>query len=127
MLKRAITTMIIVSVYAFSAFSEEVHVNVIESYQKDCDLNNGLGCSNLGFSYARGRGVKQDFVKAKEYYQKACDLNNGTGCNNLGLLYYKGKGLKNDATLAKKYFSKGCDLKFQQSCDYYLKLIFMGY
>jgi hypothetical protein len=31
-------------------------------FQKACDLNNGSGCSNLGFMYKEGKGVKQDIL-----------------------------------------------------------------
>jgi TPR repeat protein len=45
-------------------------------------LNVGEGCSNLGFSYDKGKGVKQDDFKAVEFYQKACDLDKSKGCSN---------------------------------------------
>jgi TPR repeat protein len=48
-------------------------------------LNYGGGCSNLGFSYDKGEGVKQDDFKAVEFFQKACGLNTGRGCSNLGI------------------------------------------
>ena len=57
-------------------------------------LNDGSGCSNLGLSYEKGKGVKQDDFKALKFYQKACDLNDGSGCSQLGFMYEKGKGVK---------------------------------
>jgi TPR repeat protein len=54
------------------------------------------GCSNLGFMYKEGKGVKQDNFKVVKFYQKACDLNYGGGCSNLGFMYKKGKGVKQD-------------------------------
>jgi TPR repeat protein len=51
-------------------------------------------CFNLGLSYEKGKGVKQDDFKALKFYQKACDLNFGGGCSNLGLSYKEGKGVK---------------------------------
>jgi hypothetical protein len=33
-------------------------------------LNDGGGCSNLGLSYEKGKGVKQDDFKALKFYQK---------------------------------------------------------
>jgi TPR repeat protein len=59
----------------FNAFAYVVFIPKIdEFYQKACGLNVGEGCSNLGFSYDKGKGVKQDDFKAVEFYQKACDL-----------------------------------------------------
>jgi TPR repeat protein len=34
----------------------------LKFYQKACDLNNGTGCSDLGFMYKEGKGVKQDHL-----------------------------------------------------------------
>jgi TPR repeat protein len=36
----------------------------LKFYQKACDLNDGSGCSQLGFMYEKGKGVKQDDFKA---------------------------------------------------------------
>jgi TPR repeat protein len=52
-------------------------------YQWNSDLNNGTGCSDLGFMYKEGKGVKQDDFKALKFYQKACGLNFSGGCSNL--------------------------------------------
>jgi TPR repeat protein len=61
-----------------------LYINPI--FQKACDLNDGTGCSNLGFMYEEGKGVKQDDFKAVKFFQKACDLNDGS--NILKLWYY---------------------------------------
>lgn len=44
-------------------------------------MNNGEGCTALGFSYVNGKGVKQDSKIAKEYFGKACDLKVQEGCD----------------------------------------------
>lgn len=51
----------------------------ITSWKVDCESGNGVGCSNLGFMYEKGTGVKQSDVKAVDYYQKACELKHGGG------------------------------------------------
>ena len=79
--------------------------------QQACDLNSGGGCSNLGFMYKKGKGVKQDNFKALKFFQKACDLNYGGGCFNLGFMYKKGKGVKQDDFKAFKFYQKACALK----------------
>jgi TPR repeat protein len=40
----------------------------LKFYQKACDLNDGSGCSNLGFMYEEGKGVKQDDFKAVKFH-----------------------------------------------------------
>ena len=37
--------------------------------------------NNLGFLYANGLGVKQDYATAKEWYKLACDNGNKDGCD----------------------------------------------
>jgi TPR repeat protein len=36
------------------------YFKALKFYQKACDLNDGSGCSNLGFMHYKGKGVKQD-------------------------------------------------------------------
>ena len=49
-------------------------------YDKACDLGVIFTCSELGFWYGQGIGVRIDFKKAMEYYGKACDLGHEFGC-----------------------------------------------
>ena len=87
--------------------------------QEACsNLNNGLGCNNLGLLYEHG----QDYQLAKIYYEKACNLNSGIGCSNLGFLYNNGLGVRQNYQTAKEYHGKACDLGEQKGCDSYKKL-----
>ncbi|WP_229764532.1 sel1 repeat family protein [Helicobacter pylori] len=53
-------------------------------FEKACDLNNGGGCSGLGFLYGSGKGVEKNLTKAAYFYSKACELKEGDGCGALG-------------------------------------------
>nr|WP_314564926.1 tetratricopeptide repeat protein [uncultured Campylobacter sp.] len=86
-------------------------------------MGDEAGCSNLGFAYANGRGVKQDYAKASEFYAKACDMGNGGGCYNLGNLYAQGRGVKEDANTAEKYLKKACDMEPELACERYKEFI----
>ncbi len=55
-------------------------------FEKACDLNNGGGCSGLGFLYGSGDGVKQDSKKAAALFEKACKLGYKKACEMLKLL-----------------------------------------
>ncbi len=101
--------------------------NDIEEISKQCNAKEGMACSYLGFLYNEGKGVKQDYFKAKELYEKACNLNNGRGCYNLSSLYYGGKGVKQDYFKAKELASKACDLGEQDGCETYRKFNERGY
>ncbi|WQW56954.1 sel1 repeat family protein [Helicobacter pylori] len=86
-------------------------------FEKACGLNNGGGCSGLGFLYKSGKGVKQDLTKAAQLYSKACDLNNSVGCGALGMLYEFGQGVEKNLTKAAYFYSKACKLGFQKTCE----------
>ncbi len=66
-------------------------------FEKACDLNNGGGCSGLGFLYGSRKGVEKDLIKSAYLYSKACELKEGDGCGALGALYYNGDGVKQDS------------------------------
>ncbi len=85
--------------------------------EKACDLNNGLGCKNLGALYYYGEGVEKDLIKAAYFYSKACDLNNSLGCGALGMLYEYGQGVEKNSIKATQFYSKACKLGFQKACE----------
>ena len=58
----------------------------IQYYEKACDFKFSISCNSLGILYAKGRGVRQDKVKAKKYFGKACVLGNQKGCSNYKIL-----------------------------------------
>ena len=91
-----------------------LYTEAVPYCEKACNLNNGLGCSTLGFLYSKGQGVKQDYQQAKTYYEKACNLDEGLG-------------VRQDKRTAKEYYGKACDLGVQSSCDIYRKLNEQGY
>jgi len=55
-------------------YNHEQYSEAFPFCQEACNLNNGLGCSNLGLVYSNGQGVRQNYQTAKEYYGKACNL-----------------------------------------------------
>ena len=91
-------------------------------------LYDGLGCVNLGLLYEDGKGVKQDYRKAKLYYEKACrNLNEALGCFGIGTRYNKGLGVRQNSQTAKEYYGKACDLGEQAGCNKYRELNEKGY
>lgn len=86
-------------------------------FERACGLNNGGGCSGLGFLYKSGKGVKQDLKKVAQFYSKACDLKDGLGCGALAVLYINGQGVEKDLTKADQYISKACKLGDQEACE----------
>lgn len=61
-----------------------------ELYKKSCDMKYANACSNLGYLYGRGLGVRQNHSTAKKYYGKACDFGDQLGCDNYKMLNKQG-------------------------------------
>lgn len=92
-------------------------------FKKECDtFNEPTNCYNLGLAYNKGKGIRQDFAKARHYFEKGCKLNDGEACNSLAGLYYEGRGVKQNLSIAKQYAGKACDLGEQRGCNNYKML-----
>ncbi len=62
--------------------------------------------TDLGFMYANGLGVPQDYTEALKWYRKAVAQGYALGQNNLGVMYKKGHGVPKDYTEAVKWYRK---------------------
>lgn len=113
--------LLILCLFSFGVVANDAD-DIVKFFKQNCDLNSAGSCLLLGYVYANGEDVKQDYFKANEYYKKACDLDNAHGCFNLGVAFVKGEGVKQDYLQATKYFKKACDLGLQIGCDLYKKL-----
>lgn len=77
---------IVLSVLLLLVTSINLSAYETDKYQKACDGGDAGGCFNLGVSYAKGLGMKQDYFKAKELFGKACDGGYAGGCYNYAIL-----------------------------------------
>jgi uncharacterized protein len=57
----------------------------------------------LGFVYATGLGVVQDYVEAINWYRKAGEQNDNYAQVNLAQCYWKGNGVAKDYVEAYKW------------------------
>jgi len=80
-----------------------------ERLAKAADAGDAEAMYNLGLLHANGKGVAQDYGKAREWYQKAADAGNALAMNNLGDLYYYGKGVTRDYGKACEWYQKAAD------------------
>jgi TPR repeat protein len=62
--------------------------------------------SSLGWLYANGHGVPQDYAKAREWSEKAATLGDAGSMTRLGLLYSYGQGVPQDYANARQWFEK---------------------
>jgi len=84
---------------------------------KSCNRHDGEGCFNLGYLYANGLGVEQDYRKAKIYFERACNnLNVTSGCFNLGYLYANGLGVRQNYQQAITYYEIACNRNSGSGC-----------
>lgn len=77
---------------------------------------------NLGVKYYYGRGVRQDYVKAREWFEKAAAQGYADAQYILGVMYANGEGVRQNKTTAKEWYGKVCDNGDQDGCDAYRKL-----
>jgi uncharacterized protein len=57
----------------------------------------------LGYLYAMGRGVPQNYTQAALWYRRAAEQGNSDGQYELGLLYDKGQGVPQNVIQAEKW------------------------
>ena len=93
-----ITLICCYSSVAFSATFEEIK---LAAEQGDAKAQ-----VTLGFLYEKGRGVRQDYHKAREWYEKAAVQGHPEAQMNLGILYNQGRGVRQDYQKAREWYEK---------------------
>ena len=72
--------------------------------------------------YEQGKGVRQDYQKAKGLFEKAAAQGFAKAQTSLGSMYIQGKGVRKNLATAKEWFGMACDNGNQTGCDYYARL-----
>jgi uncharacterized protein len=76
---------------------------------KVCRLAADQGSSyaqyNLGFMYAKGQAVPQDYKQAMKWYRLAADQGDSYAQVNLGVMYAKGQAVPQDYVQAHMWFN----------------------
>ena len=91
---------------AVALYKEGRYAQAASVYERACNRF-AKACTNLGFMYAKGQGVKMSRSLAAEYYKRGCDNGNPLGCTNLGIQYLVHDPPKNDSH-AVQLFDQGC-------------------
>ena len=60
---------------------------------------------NLGYLYAQGLGVAQDYFEARKWYRKAAEQGDAEAQFNLGFLYVEGQGVTQDFVESYAWFN----------------------
>ncbi|CBJ83038.1 conserved hypothetical protein [Xenorhabdus bovienii str. Jollieti] len=82
---------------------EKTHIEIIHAL-----ANSGhIGAQyELGTMYSEGKGVKQDYIKAKDWYEKAALQGDMNSQVSLGVMYYYAEGIPQDYIKAKEWLEK---------------------
>ncbi|NNE85951.1 MAG: hypothetical protein HKN28_18465 [Alphaproteobacteria bacterium] len=74
-------------------------------YQQAGLQGHPLAQKTLGFAYANGLGVAQDFSKTAQWHQLAAEQGDRDAQHNLGYLYAAGQGVEQDLVLAHMWYN----------------------
>src|SRR5438132_975852 len=77
-----------------------------EDLHKQAAQGNAWAQHNLGVLYDNGRGVPQDYVKARGWYEKAAAQGNAWAQAQLGQLYANGWGVPQNYATARAWYEK---------------------
>jgi TPR repeat protein len=78
-------------------------------YRKAADQGDALAQSELGWLYATGHGVTQDYGQAVEWFRKAADQGNAQAQLNLGTAFRNGQGVPQDYSQAVEWYRKAAN------------------
>ena len=76
----------------------------------------------LGFMYANGRGVPQNYVIAVRWYASAAERGNPTAQYLLGLMYDKGQGVPRDDVLAHMWLNLAAAHARPREREYFVRI-----
>jgi len=80
-----------------------------EALAAAAERGNVVAMTELGVSYAVGRGVKQDYSAARQWYEKAANLGDAAAMTKLGLLYVNAQGVSRDLVAARQWLQKAAE------------------
>ena len=78
-------------------------------YQSGRRTNRSATETNLGFAFASGQGVRQDYAEAATHYRKAAEQGYAPAQYNLALMHACGQGLRQDYAEAAKWFRRAAE------------------
>lgn len=78
---------------------------------------NVLGANGLGYMYAYGYYVQQDYKKAADWFKQAADKDFSMSRFNLGICYEKGLGVTKSHKKANKLYQIAAKQGFGLACD----------
>lgn len=103
-----LTVIVTIPTYAQQGFEENI---------KAAESGNVDAMYNLGIMYYDGKGVAEDYSKAKTWFEKAADKGKAEAMRELGDMYYFGDGVAEDNSKAKYWYEKACNAGNKDACE----------
>ena len=86
-----------------AAFSRDDYVTAGRAFWPLAEGGDARAQAILGFMFAAGRGVPQNYIAAANWYRRASEQGNPIAQYTLGLMYDKGQGVPQDYVEAFKW------------------------
>ena len=93
----------------FQVMGERFYRLAVKQWRKAATQEDVHAQRWLGYCYASGEGVRQDYVKSTKWYRKAAEQGDVHAQCSLGCHYYEGKGVVQNYTKAVKWFRKAAE------------------
>ena len=107
MLKKILCVLSVMLLLAFSnAQVLAVDADTVVAVEKAAAQGNAEAQYLLGVMYEKGRGVQQDYAKARKWWGKAAAQGYADAQCDLGFMYAEGQGVLQDYARAREWFEK---------------------
>ena len=90
-------------------YSAGKYEDAFAGFKPLAERGNVLAQSNLGYMYAQGEGVPQNYIEAVKWYRKAAEQGNAREQSYLGYMYSNGHGVTQDDKEAVKWIRKSAE------------------
>lgn len=90
-------------------FTSKNEEEAVKWFRKAARAGDDNAQFSLGYCYAEGHGVQQDYEEAVKWYSLAAEHGNVSAQNNLGVCYATGHGVTQDEEKAVKWYRKSAE------------------
>ena len=104
------------------AYSRQDYSRSASIFMRRAELGQAVAQTYLGYMYANGRGVPQDFVAATKWLRRAADQGYPDAQFLLGLMYDKGHGVKQDFIEAEVWLNLAAAKSDRRQRDYWTRI-----
>ena len=88
--------LVVCSIVSCAPSSEDGGSRLFQEQFKAAEQGQAEAQYTLGFMYAKGEGVPQDYAEAMKWFRKAAEQGHAEAQHNLGNMYVQGKGVPQD-------------------------------